>query len=67
MKKEIKEKKRFLRQKYQITFDLLMDIAIADETLPHKMLIMFDEVADYIGDIASGRKNKYTDKTALKK
>ena len=57
MKKEIKEKiiKRPPKWFYKQTFDMLMEIGMRDLKIPKKLLTKFDEVADYLGDIATGR------------
>ena len=43
------------QQHYQDVFDALMDIAMTDKNIPKELLENWDNVADYIGDIASGR------------
>lgn len=52
-----KEKKTTLEQKYyRSVFDALMDIAMRHPKPPVKLLEAWDEVANFIGDVAMGRR-----------
>jgi len=44
------------QQYYQDVFDALMDIAITDKQIPERLLEAWDKVANYLGDVAMGRK-----------
>lgn len=51
-------KKKTEHQKwYQSIFDALMAVALENPQLTKKQLKEFDDIADFIGDIAHGRKN----------
>ncbi len=41
---------------YQDAFDALMDIAMRHPRPPKKLLEAWDAVADFIGDVAKGRR-----------
>ena len=43
------------QQYYRNVFDALMDIAIRDKRIPRRLLKAWDEVANYLGDVAEGR------------
>jgi len=52
MKKKYTPKQQY----YRDVFDALMDIAITDKRIPKRLLKAWDEVANYLGDVAEGRR-----------
>jgi hypothetical protein len=51
------KKKQTPKQKYYgDVFDALMDIAVRHPRPPKKLLEAWDEVANFIGDVATGRR-----------
>lgn len=53
MKKKLTEKQAY----YQEIFDHLCDIAVSNPMPPKKILGAWDTVLDFIGDVATGRRN----------
>lgn len=53
----MKKKKMTPKQEYYSqVFDALMDIAMRNPRPPKKLLEAWDNVADFIGDVAMGRR-----------
>lgn len=57
--KKYLERRKYMprRQYYRKVFDALMDIALTDKHIPKRLFKAWDEVANYLGDVAEGRKD----------